>query len=87
MGKDKLEHSIKSKLSSYESAVNTDSLWAGIQTGLAESTTATAATTATASSIWSSKLLIGLSVLTIGLLGIGGLWLSLIHISEPTRPY
>ncbi len=74
MGKDKLEHSIKSKLSSYESAVNTDSLWAGIQTGLAESTTATAATTATASSIWSSKLLIGLSVLTIGLLGIGGLW-------------
>ena len=35
MGKDKLEHNIKNKLSSYESAVNTDALWAGIQAGMA----------------------------------------------------
>lgn len=35
MGKDKLEHNIKNKLSTYESAVNTDALWAGIQAGMA----------------------------------------------------
>lgn len=84
MGKDKLEHSIKSKLSSYESAVNTDSLWAGIQTGMAESSAAVTTSTAvakTASSVWSSKALIGLGIFAASLAVIGGLWYNSIDTS------
>ncbi len=75
MGKDKLEHSIKSKLSSYESAINTDSLWAGIQTGLAETSATTAAASSTVvSSVWTSKLAVGLSALAATIITIGGIW-------------
>lgn len=74
MGKDKLEHSIKNKLSSYESAVNTDKLWAGIQAGMGAASTP-AAQSAVAKGL-SSKLLIGIGLLTITAFGLGVFWYS-----------
>ncbi len=76
MGKDKLEHSIKSKLSTYESSVNTDKLWAGIQAGMGASAAGATevSTSAGATSALKGKMIIGLSIAAVALITVGSLW-------------
>ncbi len=94
MEKDKLEHSIKSKLSSYESAVNTDNLWAGIQAGMTEAATGTAVSSASATaakggiltSLISTKWILGLSV--VGLIGIAAIfYFQSQHQNKQSEPF